>query len=171
MPSVKTHQTRSLTARTPFNVHASTIESTQYQPQGVELFTLPKITDPRGNLTALESLISVPFDIRRVFYLYDVPGGETRGGHAHRQLHQIIIAASGSFDVLVDNGHDRSHFSLNRAYLGLYIPPLTWQQLVNFSSGSVCLVLASDLYQEQDYIRNYEEFLQIVGGRPHDPVS
>src|SRR5215207_8482325 len=123
---------------------------------------LPRITDPRGNLTFIEAPQHIPFEIKRVYYLYDVPGGETRGGHAHRQLQQLIIAASGSFDVVLDDGYERTSFSLNRSYYGLYVPRLIWRELENFSSGSVCLVLASELYDEADYYRDYDAFLDAV---------
>lgn len=122
------------------------------------IIELPKITDPRGNLTFVESLKHVPFEIRRVYYLYDVPGGESRAGHAHKTLQQLIIAVSGSFDVIIDDGKSRQTFHMNRANLGLYVPPMVWRELNNFSSGSVCLVLASALYSEEDYIRTYESF-------------
>jgi hypothetical protein len=125
---------------------------------GCRIIELPRITDPRGNLTFVEGSSHIPFDIRRVFYLYDVPGGEDRGGHAHRDLEQLIIAASGSFDVIVDNGDDEERFSLNRSYYGLYVPRMVWTHLENFSSGSVSLVLASAVYDEADYYRVYEEF-------------
>ena len=124
------------------------------------LVDLPKISDPRGNLTFIEGSSQVPFDIRRVYYLYDVPGGAERGGHAHKGLHQLIIAMCGSFDVLLDDGRGRRRFHLNRSYYGLYVCPMIWRELDNFSSGSVCLVLASNLYDESDYYRNYDEFIR-----------
>lgn len=120
---------------------------------------LPKITDPRGNLTFIEGSRHIPFDIARVYYLYDVPGGAERGGHAHKGLHQLIIAMSGSFDVVLDDGVDKKRIHLNRSYNGLYICPMVWRELDNFSSGSVCMVLASNLYDESDYYRDYEEYL------------
>ena len=120
---------------------------------------LPKVTDNRGNLTFIEESKHIPFDVRRVYYLYDVPGGAERGGHSHIELQQFIIAVSGSFDVLVDDGVDKRTFHLNRSFAGLYVCPGVWRQLLNFSSGSVCLVLASTPYDEADYCRNYEEFL------------
>jgi hypothetical protein len=126
---------------------------------GCRIVDLPRITDPRGNLTAVEGNQQVPFDIARVYYLYDVPGGESRGGHAHRNLQQLIVAASGSFDIVVDDGTETARFHLNRSYHGLYVPRLTWRELGNFSSGSVCLVLASQVYAEDDYYRDYDEFL------------
>jgi WxcM-like protein len=119
---------------------------------------LPKIADPKGNLTFIESGRHVPFDIHRVYYTYDVPGGEVRGGHSHRVLEEFIIAASGSFDVILDDGGGRERFTLNRSYYGLYVPSMIWRELENFSSGSVCLVLASDWYDEADYCRDYEQF-------------
>jgi dTDP-4-dehydrorhamnose 3,5-epimerase-like enzyme len=130
----------------------------------------PKIADARGNLTFIEERQHVPFDIKRVCYLYDVPGGETRGGHAHNGLEQFIIAASGSFDVVLDDGQERTRCRLDRSYYGLYIPEMTWRELENFSSGSVCLVLASTLFSEDDYIRDYSEFIQCISGR-HGPDS
>jgi dTDP-4-dehydrorhamnose 3,5-epimerase-like enzyme len=120
---------------------------------------LPKISDPRGNLTFVEGGNQIPFAIERVYYLYDVPGGAERGGHAHKDLHQIIIAMSGSFDVLLDDGTNKKRVHLSRSYNGLYVCPMIWRELDNFSSGSVCLVLASNRYDEQDYYRDYAEFL------------
>ncbi len=125
----------------------------------VHCIELPKWGDARGSLTALESERSIPFPIRRVYYLYDVPGGASRGGHAHRRLEQILIAVAGSFDVVCDDGSGRRRFHLNRAYHGLYLPAMTWRELSNFSSGGVCLVLASDYYDESDYIRSYSQFV------------
>jgi uncharacterized RmlC-like cupin family protein len=122
---------------------------------------LRRIANPKGNLTPIEAKRDVPFDIQRVYYLYDVPGGENRGGHAHRALEQFIIAVSGSFDVVLDDGLERRSFFLNRSYYGLYVPPMVWRELENFSSGSVSLVLASSAYDEADYIRNYAEFVAI----------
>lgn len=122
------------------------------------LIDLPKITDPKGNLTFIEETRHVPFGIRRVYYTYDVPGGESRGGHSHRLLEEFIVAASGSFDVILDDGVERARYSLNRSYYGLYVPSGIWRELENFSTGSVCLVLASDWYDEADYCRDYEQF-------------
>ena len=132
---------------------------------GCRVVELPRISDPRGNLTMIESNEQIPFAMERVYYLYDVPGGEMRGGHAHRQLEQLVIAASGSFEVLVDDGVHRERFFLNRSYFGLYIPRLVWRELDDFSSGSVCLVIASRPYEEEDYFRSYDEFLDAVKGR------
>jgi hypothetical protein len=121
---------------------------------------LPKISDPRGNLTFIEGSRHVPFEIARVYYLYDVPGGESRGGHAHKELRQLIIAMSGSFDVVLDDGKHRRTFTLNRSYQGLFVTNMIWRELVNFSSGAVCTVLASLPYDEQDYFRDYESYLR-----------
>jgi dTDP-4-dehydrorhamnose 3,5-epimerase-like enzyme len=123
-----------------------------------KIIQLPKISDPRGNLTFIEENRHVPFEIKRVYYLYDVPGGETRAGHAHKKLQQFMIAVSGSFDVIVNDGFEKKRYHLNRSYCGLYIPPMMWREIVNFSSASVCLVLASELYDEKDYIRNFATF-------------
>jgi hypothetical protein len=123
-----------------------------------KIIELPKIGEPRGNLTFVEGNNHIPFDICRVYYLYDVPGGAERGGHAHKGLHQLIIAMSGSFDVVLDDGRNKKRFHLNRSYFGLYVCPMIWRELDNFSSGSVCLVLASNIYDESDYYRNYEEY-------------
>ncbi len=127
-----------------------------------KIINLPKISDIRGNLTFIEENKHIPFEIKRVYYLYDVPGGESRGGHAHKNLQQFIIAANGSFDVILDDGFERKRFYLNRSYYGLYVPPMIWRELNNFSSGSVCLVLASELYDEEDYIRDYKTFEKFV---------
>ncbi len=126
------------------------------------IIDLPKIEDARGNLTFIEGNNHIPFEIKRVYYLYDIPGGESRGGHAHKNLQQFIIAANGSFDVILDNGKQKKRFHLNRSYYGLYLKNMTWRELDNFSSGSVCLVLASDVYDEDDYIRNYETFKESI---------
>lgn len=127
-----------------------------------KMIELPKIVDKRGNLTFVEENKHIPFKIKRVYYLYDVPGGESRGGHAHKKLQQFIIALSGSFDVILDDGFERKVFHLNRAYYGLYVPIMIWSELNNFSSGSVCLVLASEFYDEEDYIRDYKEYLKTI---------
>jgi dTDP-4-dehydrorhamnose 3,5-epimerase-like enzyme len=132
---------------------------------GCRIIELPRITDPRGNLTFIEGQRHVPFDIARVVNLYDVPGGETRGGHAHRELQQVIIAVAGSFDVVVDDGTHRERFSLNRSYYGLYVPPMIWREMEDFSSGSVSLVLASHAYDEADYYRDYDEFVRAAHDR------
>lgn len=122
------------------------------------LIDLPKIHDPRGNLTFIEGSNHIPFDIQRVYYLYDVPGGADRGAHAHRNLHQFIVAMSGSFDVVLDDGVAERRFHLNRSYFGLYVCPMMWRYLDNFSSGAVCMVLASHKYDESDYIRDQRVF-------------
>jgi dTDP-4-dehydrorhamnose 3,5-epimerase-like enzyme len=134
----------------------------QTPPMSLEqcrIIDLPKISDPRGNLTFIEGSRHVPFDIRRVYYLYDVPGGAERGGHAHKGLHQLIIGMSGSFDIVLDDGRDKKRIHLSRSYYGLYVCPMIWREMDNFSSGSVCMVLASNLYDEEDYYRNYEDFI------------
>ena len=127
-----------------------------------KIIDLPKIADKRGNLTFIEGNRHIPFGIKRIYYLYDVPGGESRAGHAHRHLEQFLIAASGSFDVVLDDGSTRNKVHLNRSYYGLYIAPMIWRELDNFSSGSVCLALASEVYDEKDYIRDYDQFKQLV---------
>lgn len=124
-----------------------------------KIIELPKISDPRGNLTFIEGNRHVPFDIKRVYYLYDVPGGGERGGHAHKELNQLIIAMSGSFDVLLDDGKKKKRVHLARSYYGLYVCPMIWRELDNFSSGSVCMVLASNCYDESDYFRDHSEFI------------
>ncbi len=123
------------------------------------ILDLPKIHNRAGNITALENNISLPFEIKRVYFLYDVPGGECRGGHAHKELEQLIVAVSGAFDVMIDDGNEKKVIHLNRPFRGLHIVPGIWRELLNFSSGAICLVLASALYQESDYIRNYTDFL------------
>ena len=129
------------------------------------LIDLPKAPNLLGNLTFIEGERHIPFAIQRVYYLYDVPGGAERGGHAHRELQQLIIAMSGSFDVVLDDGYHKQRFHLNRSYQGLYVRTLIWRELDNFSSGSVCLVLASNRYDETDYYRNYDDFLRAVVNR------
>ncbi|MDR2886865.1 MAG: FdtA/QdtA family cupin domain-containing protein [Bacteroidales bacterium] len=112
----------------------------------------------QGNLTVVENNITIPFEVKRIYYLYDVPGGESRGGHAHKELHQLLIAAGGSFDVIIDDGNVKRTITLNRPYYGLLIVPGIWRELINFSSGATCLVLASEKYDEADYIRDYDIF-------------
>lgn len=130
-----------------------------------KLIDLPKISDARGNLSFIEGGNHIPFDIKRVYYLYDVPGGAERGGHAHKALSQLIIAMSGSFDVILDEGGEKKRFHLNRSYQGLFVCPMIWRELDNFSSGSVCMVLASNVYEESDYYRDYSEYLRALGRR------
>ena len=121
---------------------------------------LPKIENRSGNLTSIQNSIEISFDIKRIFYLYDIPGGKDRGAHAHIECHQFLIAGSGSFDVLLDDGKSKKIVTLNQPYKGLHIPPGIWASEINFSSGSICLVLASHKYNEKDYIRNYNDFLK-----------
>lgn len=129
-----------------------------------KLIDLPKISDPRGNLTFIEENRHFPFDIKRVYYLYDVPGGAERGGHAHREMNQMIIAMSGSFDVVLDDGFERKRYHMNRSYYALYVAPMVWREIDNFSSGAVLLSLASNYYDESDYYREYDHFLRDVRG-------
>lgn len=131
--------------------------------EGCRIVDLPRISDPRGNLTFIESGRHVPFEFKRAYYLYDVPGGETRGGHAHRRLEQFVIAVSGSFDVVVRDAAETRRFFLNRSYYGLYIPRMVWREMENFSSGSCCLVLASDFYDESDYYRDFDAYVRALG--------
>ncbi len=135
---------------------------TQRSVNECRIIDLPKISDSRGNLTFIENSNHIPFDIKRVYYLYDVPGGSDRGSHAHRNLHQFIIAMSGSFDVVLDDGRQKKRFQLNRSHYGLYVCPMMWRYLDNFSSGSVCLALVSEKYIEDDYIREYDTYLSAV---------
>ena len=121
---------------------------------------LNKVHNRSGNLTAIEDRMQVPFDVKRLYYLYDVPGGAERGGHAHKKLQQLIVAASGCFDVVLDDGKNRKVVELNRPYYGLLVVPGIWRELINFSSGAICLVLASEKYDAEDYIREYEEYLK-----------
>ena len=123
-----------------------------------KIIDLPKIPDPRGNLTFIENNTHIPFEMKRVFYTYDVPGGESRADHANIDAEQFIIAMSGSFDVVADDGKQKKRFHLNRAYYGLYLPKMMWRGIENFSSGAVCLILTSTLYDENDYIHDYEDF-------------
>jgi len=124
------------------------------------IIDLPKITDPRGNLTFIQGWEHIPFDIKRVYYLYDVPGGAERGAHGHRRLQQLIVAMSGSFDVILDDGFDTKKIHMNRSYYGLYISPMMWRDITNFSSGAVLMVLASEVYDEADYFRDHDQFLE-----------
>ena len=127
------------------------------------IIDLPKIIDPRGNLTVAEQIDNVPFEIKRVYWVYDVPAGESRGGHAHKRLKQLIVAVSGSFHVTLDNGHERATILLNHPWQGLLVDVNTWRTLDDFSSGAVCMVLASEHYDEDDYIYDYQDFLKYVG--------
>ncbi|MFI5172638.1 MAG: sugar 3,4-ketoisomerase [Chitinophagales bacterium] len=124
-----------------------------------KLIELPKIQNRSGNITPIHNLVEIPFNIERVFYLYDIPGGESRGAHAHKTCHQFLIAASGSFEIMVDDGQDQKTIMLNRPYTGFYIPPAIWAKELNFSSGAICLVLTSQHFNESDYIRSHNEFL------------
>lgn len=124
------------------------------------LIELPKIKNRVGNITVIENSIEIPFDIKRIFYLYDIPGGEDRGAHAHRECHQFLIAASGSFEVQLDDGIVKKTVMLNQPYRGLHIPPGIWASELNFSSGAICLVMASHNYAESDYLRNYQEYIK-----------
>jgi oxalate decarboxylase/phosphoglucose isomerase-like protein (cupin superfamily) len=128
---------------------------------------LPQIKNRAGNITPVTNLRDLPFDVKRIFYLYDIPGGESRGAHAHKKCHQFVVASSGSFEVLLDDGKIRRIVQLNRPYCGLYIPPMIWASEINFSSGSICLVLASELYDADEYIRDYQEFLSRMNRNRH----
>lgn len=126
-----------------------------------KIIELPKILDPRGNLTIVEGTNHIPFKIERVYWIYDVPGGQRRGGHAYYELEEFIISLSGSFEVLLDDGQYRKNFLLNRSYYGLYVPKMIWRSLENFSTNSLCFILSSQKYNEEDYIRNYDEFKKV----------
>ena len=127
--------------------------------ENCKIIDLPKISDPRGNLSFVESNRHIPFDFKRVYYLYDIPGGAERGAHGHKKLQQLIVAMSGSFDVILDDGRNKKRFHLNRSYYGLYVCPMMWREITNVSSGAVCMVLASDFYEESDYYRSYKVFV------------
>lgn len=129
-----------------------------------KLIDLPKIQDPRGNLSFIEGGKHIPFAVERSYWIYDVPGGQTRGGHAYTNLQECIIALSGSFDVVINNGKETKTISLNRSYYGLYVPPMIWRSLENFSTNSLCLILSSAPYSEDLYIRNYDDFLKQTSG-------
>ena len=126
------------------------------------IIELPRIGNEKGNITVVHGRVNVPFDIARVFYLYDIPGGEARGAHAHKMCHQFLVAASGSFEILLDDGHNKRTVTLNRPYYGLHIPPGIWASEQSFSSGSICLVLTSHVYDEADYIRDYKSYLKHI---------
>lgn len=126
-----------------------------------ELIWLPKIGDRNGHITAVNNCQEIPFDVKRIFYLYDIPGGESRGAHAHKECHQFLVAASGAYEVLLDDGKVQRQVLLNRPDFGLHIPPGIWASEINFSSGSICLVLASEIYDADDYVRDYENFLKL----------
>ncbi len=125
-----------------------------------KIIELPKYSDPRGNLSFIEEDSQIPFKIERVYWIYDVPGGQVRGGHAFKEQQELIVALSGSFDVVIDNGNDKTIFSLNRSYIGLYVPSGLWRQMENFSTNSLAMVVSSTSFTEDDYIRDYDEFLQ-----------
>jgi len=134
------------------------------------IIELPKIDEPRGNLTFVEGGRHIPFRIERVYYLYDVPGGAERGGHAHKKLEQFILAMSGSFDVILNDGCEQKRIHMNRSYYGLYISPMIWREIDNFSSGSVCMVLASEFYDETDYYRDFDQFRNAVTNQAEQPA-
>jgi len=135
---------------------------------GCNVVELTKIHNPAGNITIIQNGDHQPFNVRRIYYLYDVPGGSERGGHAHKALHQLIVAASGSFDVILDDGNNKKIIQLNRPNFGLLIVPGIWREIVNFSSGAICLVLASEKYDEGDYIRDYSDYLTFKNPKDAD---
>lgn len=130
-----------------------------------KILHLPKIPDNRGNLSFIEENIHIPFSIKRVYWIYDVPGGEFRGGHSYKTLNEFIVALSGSFDVVLHDGKEETKYSLNRSYYGLYVPQMYWRKLENFSTNSLCLILANDVFKETDYIREFDEFQKIIADR------
>ena len=136
------------------------LKSKQHKVLDCEVLDLPKIENRAGNITPIHNNKEIPFTVQRVFYLYDIPGGENRGAHAHKECHQFLVAASGSFEVQLDDGNTKRTVMLNQPYKGLHVPPGIWASEVNFSSGAICLVLASHSYNENDYIRTYNEFLK-----------
>ena len=129
----------------------------------IKLINLPKIEDPRGNLSFIEEDQHIPFKIQRIYWIYDVPGGQVRGGHAFKEQMEFIVALSGSFDIVVNDGHDEKTYSLNRSYYGLYLPAGLWRQMENFSTNSLAMVLSSTVYSQDDYIRDYKEFIKQTG--------
>lgn len=131
--------------------------------ENVRIIELPKYTDPRGNLSVIEEMKDIPFKIERTYWIYDVPGGESRGGHAYKENNEFIVAMSGSFDVHLDDGKEKKTFHLNRSYYGLYVPKGIWREMDNFSTNSLALVLSSTKYDVNDYIRDYDEFLKFKG--------
>jgi dTDP-4-dehydrorhamnose 3,5-epimerase-like enzyme len=139
---------------------------TDMKPEEWAVLDLPRISDERGSLTVVEAGRHIPFEVRRVFYLYDVPSGMRRAGHALRRCHQFIVAVAGSLDVIVDNGRVKQRFHLDRPDRGLHVPPMVWRELEGFSAGAVCLVLASELYDAGDYVDEYSEYRKVVGEQP-----
>ena len=144
-----------------FAPHPFALPALPVPPAACELIGLPRVDRPEGKITAVNNRVEVPFDVRRVYYLYDVPAGAERGGHSHKALYQYLVAASGSFDVVIDDGRQRRTVHLDRPYTGLLITPGTWRELRNFSGGAICMVLASAEYEEEDYVRDYDEFLAL----------
>lgn len=134
----------------------------------IQLLDFPKVLDERGNLSFIQNSDQIPFDIERIYLIYDVPGGAIRGGHAYRQNQEVIIAISGSFDLVVNDGQSKVKYSLNRSYYGLYVPNGLWRQLENFSTNSLCLIIASQPYEENDYVRDFNEFKSIVNNESHN---
>jgi len=130
--------------------------------ENVKIINLPKIEDPRGNLSFIESNNNIPFKIERVYWIYDVPGGQIRGGHAYKTLHEFVVALSGSFDLVLYDGKAEKKFSLNRSYYGLYVPNMIWRTIENFSTNALCMILASRHFSEDDYLRNYDAFLEFT---------